>query len=810
MGIVSQKLQSQNMFGLLSRSAAGTSGAIVETDSVGNFIGQYLFPKIEGGLPYYAKFLEVDSGIFYSTTYNGSNIFEYNALTNTYTNKYSLKDNLGEGRNPFGGLIMGSNGKMYGMTNGGGTVNGGVIYEYDHKLNKYKKLYDFQGGVSGGNPKGDLLEVSAGIFYGLAFNGGANSAGVIFEFNANTLTYTKKFDFSNTNGISPYGSLIKASNGLLYGTAYQGGASSFGVLFSFNTSNGTYTKLQSFAGVSTGSYPFDLIEYSTGVIYGNTTYGGVNNFGTIFKYEIGSNTLTKVHDFSSTTGKQPFGLMKAKDGNIYGVCNEGGAYSSGNIFKFNPNTLAFQELVVLGDTLGARPACKLLQAKNGHFYGTTILGGLMGQGIIFDYDAINNKYTAVVQFSASAKGSNPYGELLQLDKENYLGACQSGGVYNKGTLFIFNEKTKSINKIFDFNGQNGQSPTGKFTKVGNTRVYSLTYAGGKFFKGVLFEYLLDQSKFTKLIDFNDTIGFSPRSKLVEAKTDVLYGTTSQGGSKTGGTLFSYHVYNKVFNTLYSFDSYTGNNPVGDICLAKNGKVYGTTSYSGPFNEGGIYEFNPTDKVMKLLAPFADSLGTSPESGLMQASNNLLYGTLSSWGNYNNGLLYSYDINTKKYTQLYHFSDSVGASPEGELLQAKNSKIYGTFSYGGITNFGNLYEYDINTNKLFSKVNYHDSTFSQPSGVMQRKDPSLLYTKSSNKINSGLIYPNPTNGIFSFNNVDNKFNEFTLLNFNGETIEKGICVNGVNILNISNISNGFYLLILKDKNNNLTTTKIIKN
>ena len=72
-------------------------------------------------------------------------IFEYNIATNTLTNKVDF--NFNKGASPDGSLMQASNGKLYGMTNGGG-VNGGfggygVLFQYDPVTSTYTKKLDF-------------------------------------------------------------------------------------------------------------------------------------------------------------------------------------------------------------------------------------------------------------------------------------------------------------------------------------------------------------------------------------------------------------------------------------------------------------------------------------------------------------------------------------------------------------------------------------------------------------------------------------------------------------------------------------------
>src|ERR1019366_8953815 len=65
-----------------------------------------------------------------------------------------------------------------------------------------------------------------GMIYGMTTQGGANGMGILFQYNPVNSTYTKQLDFAGTtNGSSPQGSLMQASDGMLYGMTQSGGAS---------------------------------------------------------------------------------------------------------------------------------------------------------------------------------------------------------------------------------------------------------------------------------------------------------------------------------------------------------------------------------------------------------------------------------------------------------------------------------------------------------------------------------------------------------------------------------------------------------
>ena len=79
-------------------------------------------------------------------------------------------------------------------------------------------------------------------------DGGSSHFGVIFSFDPSTSTYTKLKDFDSTNGRNPGGSLIQASDGKLYGMTQFGGSKDSGIIFSFDPSSSTYAKLKDFDG----------------------------------------------------------------------------------------------------------------------------------------------------------------------------------------------------------------------------------------------------------------------------------------------------------------------------------------------------------------------------------------------------------------------------------------------------------------------------------------------------------------------------------------------------------------------------------
>jgi uncharacterized repeat protein (TIGR03803 family) len=249
-----------------------------------------------------------NDGKLYGTTYGGGTgagvIFSVDPANGAYTKLKSL-DRGSNGNNPIGGLFLASNGKFYGTTVYGGSNNKGVIFSFDPLTSVYTKLVDFTG-INGYGPwHNNLMEASNGKLYGMTQAGGSYDLGVIFTINLATSVYTKIKDFDGSGGAYPNGCLIQANDGKLYGTAVVGGNNNTGVIFSLDPSNNTYTKLIDFSNGNDGRYPqASLVQASDGKLYGMThgDANNTNNNGSVYSFDLVSSLYTKLSDFDGNNG----------------------------------------------------------------------------------------------------------------------------------------------------------------------------------------------------------------------------------------------------------------------------------------------------------------------------------------------------------------------------------------------------------------------------------------------------------------------------------------------------------------------------
>jgi uncharacterized repeat protein (TIGR03803 family) len=279
----------------------------------GGLLPPYRFMFSEDGTGFNpgGKFLLASNGLLYGLTsskgqFDGGSLF-YASPFNGPNQTISF-DGISKGKSPKGSLIQGPEGLLFGMTEFGGTNNLGVIFSFNIATAEFKKIHDFRGTATGANPTGSLILASDGKLYGMTRAGGTSGNGVIFQIDIHGNSFTKLVDLNSTTGTDPRGSLIQHPNGNLYGMTSAGGNDGFGTIFSLTT-GGVFNKLVDFNGSNGKSPVGDLVIAPTGqAMYGVTYSGGASDKGVMFKLENG-NEFTRLYDFSQSTGSNPVGSL---------------------------------------------------------------------------------------------------------------------------------------------------------------------------------------------------------------------------------------------------------------------------------------------------------------------------------------------------------------------------------------------------------------------------------------------------------------------------------------------------------------------
>ena len=338
-----------------------------------------------------------------------------------------------------GGLVQATNGALYGTTWGGGAYGNGAVFGISPSGTLITQ-YSFcaqSGCPDGSNPYFGLVLATDGNLYGVTDAGGANGNGTVFQITpAGVLTTLYSFCAVNgcADGSLPYAGLVQATDGNLYGTTRGGGASGSGTVFKI-TLSGNLTTLYSFSGAADGSNPqATLVQGPNGSLYGTTYGAGTSHQGTIFSIAL-DGTLTTLHTFNgSDGGASQAGLIVGTDGNLYGTSKFGGASGNGTIFNITPSG-TFTTLYTFSGSDGSSPNSALVQATDGQLYGTTEIGDTPGQGTIFK-STLGGNLTTLYQFpSTYSGGNNLYAGLVQATNGHLYGTTENGGTSGEGTVF---------------------------------------------------------------------------------------------------------------------------------------------------------------------------------------------------------------------------------------------------------------------------------------------------------------------------------------------------------------------------------------
>jgi uncharacterized repeat protein (TIGR03803 family) len=238
----------------------------------------------------YAGVTQARSGLLYGVT-NSGGAGPYGTLYKmTPTGTMTTLDDLGS---TYGGVayaapVQASDGNLYGTTFAYGANGYGTLYKMTPS-GSLTVLYNFCAQwacADGENPWGGLIQGADGDLYGTTEYGGAlGSYGTVFRITLAGALQTLH-SFSDADGFRPYGSLVQGTDGNFYGTTYMGGANGYGTVFQI-TPSGVLTTIHSFGGTD-GQYPMaGLVQGTNGIFYGTTEVGGAYGYGTVFSLSMG-------------------------------------------------------------------------------------------------------------------------------------------------------------------------------------------------------------------------------------------------------------------------------------------------------------------------------------------------------------------------------------------------------------------------------------------------------------------------------------------------------------------------------------------
>jgi uncharacterized repeat protein (TIGR03803 family) len=401
------------------------------------------------------------------------------------------------------------------------------------------------GSNDGSEANPSLVQAVNGNLYGTTYaDAQFNGVGTIFEVTASGKLITLH-KFITTDGASPNGGLLQASNGKLCGTTYYGGNGQ-GTFFRV-APGGAVTTLYTFCQLSAcadGDGPRGLpIQGADGNLYGVTEAGGVSggtsDVGTFFRITP-SGTLTTLASFGSgfDPALYPVQILQATNGNFYGVSIGGSFdYASGEVFEITPAgqiTTLYALCFVPNfgnECFGGYKPLSLIQAADGNLYGTTIYGGDytgsvcpgVGCGTIFKITPSGTFTTLHIFIGTDGDGPN---WLVQGTDGNFYGTTANGGaligapgcIIGCGTVFQMTP-SGTLTTLHSFEFSEGDEPYGLMQATNGT-FYGTTQAGGSDFSGTVYSLSMGLGPFVETI---------PTSGKVDA-TILILGNNLKGAT----------------------------------------------------------------------------------------------------------------------------------------------------------------------------------------------------------------------------------------------------------------------------------------
>jgi uncharacterized repeat protein (TIGR03803 family) len=395
------------------------------------------------------------------------------------------------------------------------------------------------------------------------------------------------------------------------------------------SASGSFRVIHSFTGGKDGAYPYaGLVIDSSGNLYGTANAGGR---GTCPPQNIGCGTVFKLVRSTSgwvfqvvyaflggNDGQGPYGRVAIGPGGIlYGTTIEGGNQACpsgcGTVFglklpvtcatKFCPST----ETVLYrfkGNSDGFYPTGDLAFDAAGNIYGTTIQGGSVGPGTVYELKPSNGRWTESIPWSLTGgpDGGNPYSGVI-LDKAgNIFSTTQAGGANNSGAVFELTRSGSGWREttVHDFYGaSHGVIPQAGLILEKSGNLIGATAAGGLIGGGTVYSLALSKGswRLATLYNLPGPVGEpGPWAKLTMDAAGNLYGTT-QGYPPAGdhGTVFKLtHTSGGWKETI--LHRFTGGSdgqiPYSTLVFDASGNLYGTTNLGGASNHGVVFEITP--------------------------------------------------------------------------------------------------------------------------------------------------------------------------------------------------------------------------
>lgn len=361
----------------------------------------------------------------------------------------------------------------------------------------------------------------------------------------------------------------------------------------------------------------DTIGHSIS-LWGLSQSGGASGRGSMYIINADGTGYKRIMSFNTTTGESPMGeLCKAPNGKLYGIANGQSGIGGGSIFSYDPVINTFKKIIDLTTPEVIYTQASFTLAPDGLLYFSASVNNGANGYYIFSFNTATEELKKEKQVSDISIAN--YSKFLVAKDKKLYALSTSGGPNYKGSIYSYDPPTKTLTKLYDFNGTDGEGPQSCMFEASDGNFYGTTSEGGIQNRGVMFRFNPATKAYTKLVDFNGNNGQSIKSIFVQSGNKLYNTSQTGGGSNSTGLLFSYDIVASQFKVEHYFtDDMLTQYPSGGLLLASNGKIYGAAQAIGLDSERrpGLYRFDPATGTYKDIGIFTTSFadGASSPSG----------------------------------------------------------------------------------------------------------------------------------------------------------------------------------------------------
>jgi hypothetical protein len=377
-----------------------------------------------------------------------------------------------------------------------------------------------------------------------------------------------------------------------------------------------------------------------------------------------------------------------------------------------------------------------------------------------------------------------------------------GGATGTGAVFKIKISDNSYTKLYDFDGTVGTYPEGSLISDG-TYLYGMALSGGTNSAGTVFKIKISDNSPATILDFNGDNGRYPTGSLLSDGT-YLYGMAGDGGTSNMGTAFKIKISDNTYTKLLDFTgTVNGSNPYGSF-ISDGTFLYGMTYGGGTSWSGTGFKIQISDNAYTNLWEFTSATGIQPQGSLIN-DGSYLYGVTGGAGPLNNGTVFKYHYCTPPVVTLVLNPDPVcinaaeytltGGLPEG-----------GTYSGTGVSagNF-NPNTAGLGLHDIF--YTYTDLNGCTNSATAQISVDVCTDISSVSDLQGINIFPNPGSGIFTIESRQKNY-EVIIVNALGEEVYSSQINSYRSEVDLRNQPNGIYFLSIKTREGVLNRKLII--